>query len=298
LDAAVFWEEYLGHSEHGSADDFLMVGQGSEFRYLMRIGAVELSAYDQFSSDITLGEDRAVDPTTGAVLDEKLEHGELVNVAGAEAFWALNPYVRTTVGYSRTDVMPQDRPFDHLDRTAHGINAAIDWDLRSDLKLTVDGSWADNDYSETFLNDGDAYLVGASLTMDYNKVYLLTLAAHWNYMDFQSHGRVRDSSDVDDVDYSSLLTHKLSKHWSHTLGYSRAHVLGDISNSREEMDLSYDVQWSGLLEGYLVSAGFNWIQSEDSGGISPEDYDLYTADLGVNFNLSQRSSCRVGYVIK
>jgi hypothetical protein len=282
------YRKYWENPQYDSNRNVLVLTPETGFEFFLQAGNFDFRVYDDFSLLSDPGDERFIDPNSGAALANVVLYNRIRNRGGVDGVWTINPYWSANAGISRLDLVPLDDEFRDLQRHSYDGSIGLTHSVAANLDVNGQVS-ASLDRWRTNLQPGSSsWSVGTGANWQPSKLLELDIFLAWTNRSFSSNGTNQDSTrDSQGVTGNIGLTHLINPILEHSIRYNRSIDLGSVSNEITIQMVEYRVDYSGFERSDLYFAIF-WNEGVESGAIRPERYDRWAFKTGLGYPLSQR----------
>lgn len=285
LDLGLGYEKYLENSELDSLDNFLLLSPESELKLNVSVGNLSLQFFEGLSYSTDAADSVGLDGAGNPVFS-LAQYGRFTNRAGVRGYYALN-IVDLTLEAQRRDVIPDTGSFDFRQSREYLFRVNAQRDLAANLAGGVGGSFSDIGYDGDYLNDGTSWSFGPFLEWAISEYVTLSGGVNWVRGTFDRGGANGDTSDLDSLSGSLVVTHELNRYYRHSLQLSRSQDYGFVSNSREVDMAQYRFDVTPFTD-WRFTGNLRWERGRESGGDLRETFDRFGAQLSTRRQLGPR----------
>jgi hypothetical protein len=283
LDIGLGYSFYLDHSENDT--DGLLIAPGTQLAFDIFVGDFRINFHDRMSLE--------EDPITEIALSNVADYSRFENTIGVSVLWDLNKAV-ATFGYDHYNYIAINDMFDYLDHNSEELTGSIFFTLTNTTGVGIESSYVFSYYNDNFLNDSQAFTIGAFVETQLTNYIKVRVAAGYQGMWFDNGGGVMDNSDLNDFYANILISHRVNSVLTHSISAGHETQLGINSNY---IILNY-VRWTAtwnILRNTLLSTEFFFEDADDSGGIFSEHAQRWGVALSLGYQLTQHVTLGARY---
>lgn len=285
LTIGIYRENYLFNSEESS--DGFGISPQSALEFWIYVGDyLRFAVFDHFA----LEEDAIDEPT----LEDTLGFSRFTNTAGVTGYWSINDNLTATLGYRYTKVISLSDDFDFLDRDTHSVDASLGYKLGPDTTLGVFGNTGFTSYAGDFNNDSITHTAGVFADSRITDYIRGNLSVTYNLGDFDSGGTNGDSSNLGQVGFNGLLSHRINEKMTHSLSGGRAAQLGTSSNFYSRYYVRHSADWEVIRDVALGTNAFAEFVDE-SGGTGSESFTRWGGGIRALYRWNEHFTTGLSY---
>lgn len=283
LDLGVGYSFYLEHPNANTNGVFIQ--PGSQIAFDIFIQDFRINLHDRFLLQ--------QDPVDQLQLSNVVDYGRFENTAGISVLWDLNKAV-LTFGYDHYTFVSTTDTFSYLDRNAEELNFSAYFALTSTTGAGLETAAVYNYYSQEFLNNSVALIVGPFVETQISNYIKLRAAAGYQLIDFDSGGGVDDSSDASNPYINIVLSHRINAAVTQTISAGHEAQLGVNSNFIVLNYVRHTATWN-IINGLLIGTEFFYESGDDSGGIFSENIQRYGGAATLGYQLTPHVTLGLRY---
>jgi len=282
------YRKYWYNPEFDSNKNSLILTPKTSLELLAQAGNFDFRLYDDFSILSDPGDNRFIDPGSGALLTNIVLYNRIRNRLGVDSTWTINPYWNANAGIARVDIFPLDNEFQDLQRHSYVGSLGLSHNVAANLDVNGQVSGTVDRWRTGFQPDSSSWSVGAGA--DWRPTDLIECQAflawtnrRFGYDDTNPTGTLHSAGLTGNL----AVTHQLNPELQHSIRYGRSIDLGTASNEVTNQFIEYRVDYSGFERSDIYGEIF-WNQGVESGFTGPESFDRWAFRAGLGYPLSQK----------
>jgi hypothetical protein len=283
LDIGIGYSFYADHPENDT--DGLLIAPGTQLAFDIFVGDFRINFHDRMSLE--------EDPVSEIALSNVADYSRFENTIGVSVLWDLNKAV-ATFGYDHYNYIAINDTFDYLNHNSEELTGSLYFTLTNTTGVGIESSYVFSYYDDNFLNDSQAFTIGAFVETQLTNYIKVRVAAGYQGIWFDHGGGVSDNSDLNDFYANILISHRVNSVLTHSIAAGHETQLGINSNY---IILNY-VRWTAtwnILRNTLLSTEFFFEDADDSGGIFSEHAHRWGAALSLGYQLTQHVTLGARY---
>lgn len=280
--------EYLFHNELSSGSNFINITPDTMLRFIVVIDPLTITFSDQFSylNDPT---DAVALSSSGQPETNISRFNRYTNLAGVNIDWRAQNDLLMGLAFSRFDMVPEAERFRFRQRVEYTELAFIKYMMEPTFVIGFNAQTSQNRYRQDTQQDANTLSFGPTVDWTVSRRLSTFLGVSWYNSKFRPNSSTPTASSADAFNGEFTVRHLLTRFYSHSLGYTFATRIGDASNTSRENGIKYGWEWAAFKKITFVGFFF-WEAGTDSGGIAPEKYDRFSAQIGFKYILSKASA--------
>ncbi|MEO6971212.1 MAG: outer membrane beta-barrel protein [Chthoniobacterales bacterium] len=283
LDLGLGYSFYLNHPDADT--NGVIIAPGSQLAFDIFVQDFRINVHDRFSLQ--------QDPVAQIQLSNVVDYGRFENTGGVSVLWDLNKAV-LTFGYDHYTYVSTTNAFSYLDRNAEELTFSAYFALTSTTGAGLETTAVYNYYDQAVLNNSVTYSVGPFVETQLTNYLKLRASAGYQFINFDSGGLVRDTSDGSDFYANLLLSHRINAAISQTLAAGHESQLGVNSNFVVLNYVRHTATWNIINHVLLATEAF-YEDGDDSGGVFSEHIQRYGGAATVGYQLTPHVTLGLRY---
>ncbi len=282
------YRKYWHNPQYDSDKNFIILTPETGLEFLFQVGNFDFRLYDDFSLLSDPGDQRFIDPNSGAQLTNIVLYNRIRNRVGIDGIWTINPYWSANAGVSRLDIVPLDSEFRDLQRHSYIGSVGLTHNMAANLDVYGLVSTSIDRWRTNFQPNSSSWSTGAGANWQPTDFLESEVFLAWTHRSFSANGTNQDPTrDAQGVTGNISLTHLINPILQHSIRYGRNIDLGSVSNDVAVQFAEYRIDYSGF-ERSDIFVGVLWNEGAESGGVSPERYNRWAFRTGLGYPLSRQ----------
>lgn len=282
------YRKYWKNPQFDSNKNALILTPKTGLEFLLHAGNFNFRVYDDFSLLSDPGDNRFIDPNSGAQLTSIVLYNRIRNKLGLDGIWTINPYWNANAGISRLDIIPLENAFENLQRHSYMGTLGLSHNLAANLDVNGQLSTSIDRWRTGVQPDSSSWSLGAGA--DWRATDLIEIQAFLAWTNRSFAETVSDPNAINSTEGLTgnvSLTHQINPDLQHTIRYSRSIDLGTVADQVTNQYAEYRVDYSGFERSDIFFELF-WNEGAESGFTNPERFDRWALRTGLGYPLSQK----------
>ena len=225
---------------------------------------------------------------------QQSQYDQFSNAAGLTVLWDTNSRTSMTFGYSHSNSLSIGSKSNSSNGSADNFLTSLSIKLSDSLGLGLEAGAGVSKYKENLLNGGTTYHIGPTMSLAMSEYLRLQASAGYQGGDYESRGRINDSSSLGSYYANLSLSNSLNTRFNHSISFGHEAKAGAASNFTEVNYVRYQVNWDLIR---LVSLGASAFCEDinESGGLLAQHLRYLGFGLHCGFRLTKQITISLGY---